>query len=325
MLVDSYQRHFRYLRLSVTKVCNFRCTYCLPNGYQKNGQKEEFLSTLEIQNLLLGFAQLGFSKVRLTGGEPTVRQDIIDIVKNTRDLGSIESIALTTNGYRLNKILEPLYEAGLTDLNVSIDSLDSEVFKKVTGSNTLPDILEAIDRATKIGLKSVKVNSVLMKGINSNQLESFMDWVKDRPVAVRFIELMQTHENRNFFKENHLSNKVIEASLKEQGWIAAQRGALSGPAIEYSHPNYAGRIGLISPYSKDFCHSCNRLRVDSVGGLKLCLFGDGEISLRQYLQSPSQTAELVAAIGKIIVKKPEAHKLEENNFGNTRNFSQIGG
>ena len=325
MLADTYSRRFSYLRLSLTKVCNFRCPYCLPHGYQKTHSPQDFLSVQEIRNLLAGFVELGFTKVRLTGGEPTVRSDFLQIVEIVRSFPQIKKIALTTNGFRLKTLIEPLKNLGVTDINVSVDSLRPETFHKMTGHNVLADILEALKTAQTLGFENLKINAVLMKDINASQFSDFVEWTRTHKVTVRFIELMQTPGNKDFFKQQHLSNTVLEKSLQDLGWSLRPKSTVSGPANEFVHPDYQGAVGFISPYGKDFCKSCNRLRVSAEGGLKLCLFGDGEFSLRPWLKSATQKAQLVDKIQSVIGHKQESHLLTQNQFGNTENFSVIGG
>jgi len=322
-LYDFYDRNFTYLRLSLTEKCNFKCSYCLPDGYKSTGCESE-LNLFEIGNLLRGFRELGITKVRLTGGEPTLRRDIVDIVSLAKGL-NFQKIALTTNGYRLNDLAAPLFAAGLTNLNVSVDSLDEINFQKITGQNALNKVLSGIKKSLSIGIPTVKINTVLLKDLNDFELKDFLEFVEQNPVSVRFIELMQTGENRDYFKKHHLSSLHINSFLKERGWYENSRKTTDGPAIELSHPDYLGKIGTIAPYSKDFCKSCNRLRVSGKGKLQLCLFGDGQINLRDFLQSPNQKDELKKKIVQSLSFKPIGHDLLNGLSGNTKNLSMIGG
>jgi cyclic pyranopterin phosphate synthase len=326
-LVDSYHRRFVYLRLSVTDRCNFRCSYCLPNGYIKPIEKNHpaELSVTEIQNLVRGFVELGVRKVRLTGGEPTVRRDLLEIAQAVARTPGIEKVGITTNGTRLKELARPLRQAGVTALNVSVDSLNRETFKQITGMDRLESILDGLEHALTLGFESVKINAVLLDGWNETELSTFMEWIRNRPVSVRFIELMETGHNIEFFRRRHISAGKIQFELLKSGWSPRKRGGAEGPAIVYEHPHYQGTLGLIAPYSEDFCVSCNRLRVSSVGALRLCLFGSGDASLRDLLQSELQTPELVARIRALVAQKPEAHLLKEGNYGNTWNLSSIGG
>ncbi len=326
-LMDSQQRAFAYLRLSVTDRCNFSCVYCLPNGYQPSleSRTEAELSVEEIRRLVAGFAQMGVTKVRLTGGEPTVRRDIVEIASAVASTGGVEKVAITTNGGRLAELALPLREAGVTAVNVSIDSLDAEKFRKITGTDRLGEIKRGIDRALEVGFENVKVNAVLLKDCNDVEVGSFMEWVRDRPVSVRFIELMRTGKNGDFFGQRHLSAGKIRLDLLKAGWTQAARSLTDGPAVVFEHSSYRGSIGLIAPYSQDFCVSCNRLRVSARGALRLCLFGEKDESLRPYLADDGDRGELMTRVRELLREKAPSHLLHEGKYGNTWNLAGIGG
>lgn len=323
-LIDPAQRRFRYLRLSITDSCNFRCSYCLPNGNCIDPAAERPLNLTEIQNLVEAFAELGVEKVRITGGEPTLRRDVVDIVSNIAGLAGIREVALSTNGFRLTRIARRLKEAGCKAVNISLDSLTADTFKAVTLQDNHSDVMLGIEAALNEGMR-VKVNAVLMKDINDNQLTNFQEFVKDRDIAVRFIELMQTGDNRELFDRHHVRADTLIDELLLEGWTPLPRGELSGPATEFWHRDYRGRIGFITPYAKNFCTQCNRLRVSCRGELKLCLFGDGQESLRHLLQSPAQKLELQETILDRLSTKKVSHFLSEGKVGNTRQLASIGG
>lgn len=325
VLIDNFDRRFSYLRLSVTEKCNFRCSYCLPNGYKSRPNTPSFMTRGEIFTLASAFKDLGVSKIRLTGGEPTLRSDIVEIVRSLKQDVGIESVAMTTNGFRLSELLIPLKNAGLSALNISLDSLNADIFQRICGSPRGADVRNHIDRALSIGFEKVKVNCVLMKGVNDIELDDFLEFVKHRDVSIRFIELMRTGDNKDFFERHHADLDQFEKILERLGWAAIGRAHNSGPAREFSHSSYKGRIGLIAPYQKDFCNSCNRLRVSAQGGLRLCLFGDGEISLRPYLSSEASPSQLQEVIRHSLRIKPSSHKLHEHVFGMTSTLSAIGG
>ena len=325
LLSDSFGRQFPYLRLSITDACNFSCTYCLPNGYVKSETAQSHLSRDEIINLVSAFAELGTWKIRLTGGEPTLRRDLLAIVREIKAVPGIRKIALSTNGYRLKDQARDLFEAGVNALNVSIDSLDPERFEKLTGFSKLTEILEGIDTARAIGFTQVKVNAVLLAETCDAETALFLKWIKNVPVTVRFIELMPTGQNQEFFKSHHVQGSLLADRLKNEGWSNRPRLAADGPAQEFEHPDYTGRIGLITPYAKDFCQSCNRLRVTSQGDLRLCLFGEGGTSVRHFLQSPTQRDDLKELISALLNQKEISHYLPEGRFGNNQTFSAMGG
>ena len=322
-LTDSFGRAFSYLRLSVEDACNFRCLYCLPDGYHK-AEPEPPLSVDEIRRLAAGFAGMGFWKVRLTGGEPTVRKDIVDIARAVAETPGVRSVNLSTNGYRLVELAADLKRAGVTAVNVSVDSLDRARFAQITGQDRLPGVLAGIDRCLELGLK-VKVNAVLMKDLNDGEFQRFVAWTRLSPLAVRFIELMPTGDNKVFFERRHLSAAGLAEWLLSRGWHEAPRREGDGPARRYKHPAYRGGVGLIAPYSKDFCSSCNRLRVTSRGGLRLCLFAENDFSLRPLLQHDGQKGELQETVRAMLNRKEVSHYLPEGRFGNTKHFAAIGG
>jgi cyclic pyranopterin phosphate synthase len=323
VLKDSFGRKFPYLRLSVTEVCNFRCTYCLPNGYQKTDR--DFLTLPEITRLATAFAELGTHKIRLTGGEPTVRRDLIEIARAVSNIPGIRTVALTTNGYNLKENARAFRDAGINALNVSVDSLDSERFHAITGQDKLTHVLEGIEAAKVAGFTNIKINSVLLKEVTDHTLPEFLAWIQREALSVRFIELMQTGENLAFFKQHHISANVIIQQLLEHGFVPELRKPDSGPAQEFTHPDYAGKIGIIAPYSKDFCKSCNRLRVTSRGKLMLCLFGEGGYDLRPYLQADDQREELIDAIASALHFKHETHYLQQGITGSTPHLATLGG
>ncbi len=325
LLNDSFGRQFQYLRLSITEMCNFRCTYCLPDGYKKCAGYEEPLTVAEIENLVSAFAGLGFWKVRLTGGEPSVRRDLVEIVARVASVPGIRFVALSTNGLKLHEQAESLRRAGLQGLNLSLDSLDPAVFLKMTGRSEHQKIMDGIDRALGLGFRSLKVNVVLMKDLNETSLADFMEWVRTREISVRFIELMRTGRNKELFDRHYLSGQVVSDFLTQSGWQMRERSHGDGPAIEYHHQDFAGRMGVIAPYSKDFCKTCNRLRVSSSGKLRLCLFGDGDLSLRPLLQNSDDREELMARVRHLLSGKSLSHSLQEGKYGNTWNLSAIGG
>lgn len=325
VLTDRYGRHFPYLRLSLLEACNFRCSYCLPDGYHARPGLPSPLRLDEITRLLRAFAAVGMRKVRLTGGEPSLRKDLSDVIAAAAATRGVDRIALTTNGCLLRKRRATWQAAGLTALNVSVDALDRERFAHITGQDRLDDILLGIDEALAANFPVVKLNAVLLRDLNDDQLPAFLDYVRERPVSIRFIELMQTGGNRTYFERHHYRADALEAALQADGWQSLPRAADAGPAREYSHPDYAGRVGIIAPYSRDFCAGCNRLRVTSQGDLRLCLFGNVGIPLRPLLQSDDQVDELQATLISQLGLKAAGHGLHEGQTGLTPHLASIGG
>ncbi len=324
-LSDPFGREFRYLRLSLTELCNFRCKYCLPNG-NIVVDKKKYLNLNEIENLLSAFVELGLEKVRLTGGEPGIRKDFIEIISLLNNFNGIKSRVCTTNGYNLVKNARKWHNAGLTGINISIDSLKRERFADLTGHNLLDQVLAGLSEALAAGFDAVKINSVLLRGFELDEFELFLKLIENKKITVRFIELMQTNTNQQFFKDNHLSPTILEAYLLKNGWkLNDKRTKLSGPAKEYTNEDYKGRVGFISPYSKGFCDTCNRLRVSATGDLHLCLFGNAVYSLRQLLQTSEQKEELKNCIVNNLKFKRQSHFLLEGDFGVVNNLATIGG
>lgn len=323
-LKDNFGRKFPYLRLSITDVCNFRCTYCLPNGYKKT-VGDPFLTIPEIKRIVLAFSELGTWKIRLTGGEPTLRTDFVDIARAISSIPGIRKLAFTTNGYKLRDNAKSYAEAGLAAVNISIDSLDPDTFFKITGHDRLSEVLEGVDAALGAGFSTVKINKVFLRGINHEALDDFLNLIKDKPVSVRLIELMQTGQNQTYFQNHHVSINEIRQHLIEKGWKETPRGEDAGPAIEFFHPNYKGRVGFIAPYSNGFCQTCNRLRVTSRGELRLCLFGHEGYPLRTLLQRDNQQSDLIKEINRLITFKKKKHFLEQGDPGITPHLASIGG
>lgn len=325
-LIDGFHRQLTYLRLSVTDFCNFRCNYCLPNGYTANGGKrpDNELSLDEIATLIQGFATLGTTKVRLTGGEPSIRHDLPQIIELAKQTQGIKTVAVSSNGYRLAKHLTDWKTAGLDKLNISIDSFNPAVFKEITGFDILPTLLKDIDKLLESTEIHLKLNGILKADTAFDNLQNALAYVKDRPVTYRFIEFMQTSDNSELFFAEHASGKTIKNHLLENGWTATERAIDSGPATEFRHDDYVGKIGLIEPYAPQFCDSCNRLRVSSQGKIHLCLFDQQNYDIRQFLSNQDKDG-LILALQNLMPIKPEHHFLNDSNSGMMANLSMVGG
>ena len=327
-LQDTFGRKFPYIRLSITDVCNYKCTYCLPQGYKKTpGDTRSFMNAEEISRLSKALSELGVCKIRLTGGEPTVRKDFFDILKDMKQNSKIAKVTMTTNGYRLDKIAKQLHESGLDGINISIDSLERKTFKNLTGHDRLPEILNGIKILQDLDFKSIRINAVLLKGINDTEedFQEFSNFIKNNKIDFRFIELMQTGDNKDYFIKNHVSAKIFKDYLKNNNWVFQTYGKDAGPSQNYIHPNFKGKFGVIAPYSKDFCKTCNRLRITARGDLRLCLFGNTGTSIRHLLQKDSQKDELVELIVSQLHLKKASHHLEIGDTGITPNLSTTGG
>lgn len=324
MLVDTHGRQFNYVRLSVTDVCNFKCNYCLPDGYQST-EKSTFLTLNEILNTAQALKEVGVTKIRITGGEPSLRKDLTDIIHTVKHQAGIDCVAMTTNGYRLEQQVEAWHAAGLDQLNLSIDSLHPGQFQLITGSQKLQSILAGLDKAIEIGIKQIKVNVVLLKQHNLQEFSHFLAWIKDKPIVLRFIELMQTGDNGEFFKAQHMRAAELQQHIEAQGWIRKLRSSDAGPAIEYQHPSYAGDIGFITPYGDEFCGSCNRMRISATGQLHTCLFSEEGLDARPLMQLSSQQHALQTWLIKQAYLKKATHGLHEQRTGATTHLAMLGG
>ncbi|MCJ8312314.1 MAG: GTP 3',8-cyclase MoaA [Saccharospirillaceae bacterium] len=323
-LTDPQGRQFRYVRLSITDVCNFKCDYCLPDGYKKSADTS-FLTLDEIQKSASALAKLGVQKIRITGGEPVLRKDHVEIIKLLKNTPGIKEVTMTTNGYKINKYIKQWKDAGLDALTVSIDSLHPSTFQKITGHSILDEILNGLEQAVLLGFKAIKVNVVLMQSFNANEFLHFINWVKDKPITLRFIELMQTGDNKKFFDKEHVRADNLIAQLTSLGWQSIKKSITAGPATEYEHKDSKGNIGFITPYSDDFCKTCNRLRISAKGKLHLCLFGDGGFDLRPFMQSSVKQDELIKQLQNQLGYKKDSHFLQNGNTGSTKHLAMIGG
>ena len=328
ILKDSFGRTFPYIRLSITDVCNFKCGYCLPNGYQVDkSDNRKFLHLDEIKRLSKVFSKLGVQKIRLTGGEPTVRKDFFDIIKILKNEAGIKKVVITTNGYHLDDKAKMLVDSGLNGINISIDSLDRNTFKTITGHDRLPEILRGIQNLQNLNFDNIKINAVLLNNINASEKDfnTWANFIKKNKVDFRYIELMRTGDNLDYFNKYHVTSKVFKEYLDKNNWIYQTFGKDAGPSLNYINPEYKGKFGIIAPYSKDFCKTCNRLRITSRGDLRLCLFGNTGISIRHLLQKDDQINELQDLILGQMKFKKESHYLELGETGLTKNLSTTGG
>jgi len=315
-LNDKFGRKIDYLRLSVTSRCNLNCLYCSP----AKGSPAYEMTPDEIYRLVEIFADLGIKKVRITGGEPTVRKDLLEIVEKLNSLDKIEEIAMTTNGLNLTyELAKNLKKAGLSRVNIGLDSLNENNYKNLTGGDNLKDALRGLDAALKADLKPLHINVVMIKGENEDELDDFINLARTKALDVRFIELMPFAEDLGPLKG--LSNKEILAEYPELKIDETDKSPLNGPCTYYKADGFLGRVGLISPLSHMFCSGCNRIRLLSDGVLKPCLGQEKEIDLKTYFNSPEK---LKALIIKTVFEKPPAHTFGLKTPGG-RPMRSIGG
>jgi cyclic pyranopterin phosphate synthase len=325
-LTDTFGRRIRYVRVSVTDRCNLRCVYCMPNGMDWL-PREEVLSYEEILRLVTVFVSLGVTKVRLTGGEPLVRSGVPDLVRSIAALSGIGDLSLSTNGILLAGVAADLKRAGLQRVNVSVDSLDPVKFREITKGGDLQKVMEGIDAAIGAGLRPVKINVVATRGVNDVEAEEFARLTIDRDVVVRFIEIMPLGDSAEFQDRNYVSAEELLERIARVGKLTPCDDVTgSGPARYYRLEGARGAIGMITPMSHTFCEQCNRVRLTSIGHLRLCLFGDQEIDLRTPLRSGAPDEEIARLVLYGMTIKPDSHHLVRGEPGcGLRALSQVGG
>ncbi|NXN22690.1 MOCS1 protein, partial [Nycticryphes semicollaris] len=306
-LTDSFGRQHSYLRISLTEKCNLRCQYCMPEEGVQLTPKSELLTAQEIITLAKLFVKEGVDKIRLTGGEPLIRPDVVDIVGQLYKLEGLKTIAVTTNGINLARLLPRLKEAGLNAINISLDTLVPAKFEFIVRRKGFHKVMEGIHKATELGYRPVKVNCVVMRGFNEDELLAFVDFTKDLPLDVRFIEYMPFDGNKWNFKKM-VSYKEMLDTIKQR-WPELEKlpCEASSTAKSYKVPHFQGQISFITSMSEHFCGSCNRLRITADGNLKVCLFGNSEVSLRDHLRSGASEEELVQIIGAAVSRKKKQH------------------
>jgi len=315
---DQFNRDLNYLRVSITDRCNLRCAYCMPEEGVEHMPHDELLSYEELYIVIEEFVKLGVKKLRITGGEPLVRKDVVSFIEKVASLKQLNDIAMTTNGILLKQLALPLKKAGLHRVNISLDTLNHERYKYMTRGGQLRNVLEGIHAAREAGLK-IKLNCVVNKGINDDEIGQFIQLTKDWGIDVRFIELMPIGQNIKYAKDHFYSNEMILNQFPELKHIEAEDP--SSPARYYQLDGAKGKVGLISPLSCNFCAYCNRLRLTPDGKLKPCLHSDIEIDLKTALRNNQDILPLILKSYEI---KPEKHLLDEHKMI-VRQMSQIGG
>lgn len=326
MSLDRFGRNINYLRISLTDKCNLRCVYCMPEDMTFR-PRAELLQDDEIQRLVEVFAELGFTKFRFTGGEPTIRTNIVDIVQRTANTPGVKKIAMTTNGLLLDKLAQPLADAGMERVNISIDTMDPDKFKKLTRWGEVEDVWAGVHAAQAAGLE-VKLNAVVVRNYNDKQdvidlarLTLFQPW------QVRFIEMMPFGDVADFQQAGVVSEEELRATIAaDLGPLSlVNEGQLDGEARLYKLAEAQGTLGFISSVTQPFCASCNRARLTADGRLRLCLLREKEVDLMTPLRNEASNDQLKAIIEEGIWWKPWGHKLGENIIPLNRVMSEIGG
>lgn len=326
-LIDGFRRTITYLRVSVTDKCNLRCVYCMPEEGLPWLRREEILSYEEIAEIVRAAASVGVTGVRLTGGEPLVRRDLERLVAAIAGVPGIEDVSLSTNGLLLETQLDGLVAAGLRRINFSLDTLRPARFEAIARRPGLDAVLRGIEAAARAGLAPLKLNCVVMRGQNDDELADFAALTRELPIFVRFIEVMPVHENVGLQRDAYVSADEILTRLGSIGELRPVPGpAGNGPARYFSFPGAPGAVGVISPLSHDYCERCNRVRLTADGRLRLCLFGDHALDLRSPLRAGAGTRALADMLRSAMLIKPQRHHLRLGETSSRmRAFSEIGG
>lgn len=330
MLRDSYNRPIRDLRVSLTDRCNFRCFYCLPHGEPPIAPKEQMLSFEEIEYVCEIFVSLGIEKIRLTGGEPMLRRDIETIIRKLSRLKSsgLQDLALTTNGYYLPDRAQSLKDAGLDRVTISLDSLKRDVFKRMTGVDVLDKVLNGIAAAKKAGLEPIKINAVIVRGHNEDEVADFAAFAREYDVKMRFIEFMPLDSGHEWAREDVVSGKEIRERISERFPLVrvdVARGSETSSRYRFAD-GAPGEIGIIAPVTEPFCGACSRIRLTSDGQIRTCLFSTIEHSLRDVVRSGASRDDIVDYIHSVILKKEPRHFINDPGFiAPSRTMSFIGG
>lgn len=323
-MLDKWGRKIDYLRISVTNKCNLRCTYCMPEEYKPDSHIESNLTIEEIYKVAKVASEIGISKIRITGGEPLVRPGVVDLIRDIKALPNIKEVCLTTNGIYIEEQLDDLVEAGLDKVNVSLDTMKEEVYKEITRYGDLSKVMRAIELLLQKGLK-VKINAVVIKGCNENEIMDFVHFIEKKPIDLRFIELMPIGQGKKF--KSLSTDEIKEIILKERKLISCpNENFRGGPATYFKTESSLGRIGFISAMSHSFCNSCNRIRLTSEGILKQCLYWNNNTDLKTLIRKGISDEELKEVLKESIYNKPEKHSFGANNSkSDQRAMNEIGG
>uniref|UniRef100_A0A669D8F8 Molybdenum cofactor biosynthesis protein 1 n=1 Tax=Oreochromis niloticus TaxID=8128 RepID=A0A669D8F8_ORENI len=306
-LTDNFGRRHNYLRISLTEKCNFRCQYCMPEEGVKLTPRGQLLSTSEVLTLARLFVQEGVDKIRLTGGEPLIRPDVLHIITQLRKLEGLKTIAVTTNGMNLARLLPNLKEAGLDLINISLDSLVPAKFEFIVRRKGFHKVMEGIEKAIELGYSPVKINCVVMRGLNEDELLDFAALTEKKPLEVRFIEYMPFDGNKWNFKKMVSYQEMLDRIRQKWPDLEMLQAGQTDTAKTFKVPGFKGQLGFITSMSDHFCGSCNRLRITADGNLKVCLFGNSEVSLRDVLRSGASDEELLQIIGAAVGRKKKQH------------------
>src|SRR6266496_2139836 len=329
-LKDSYGRVIRDLRVSLTDRCNFRCFYCLPHGEPSIAPKDQMLSYEEIESVCDIFVSLGIEKIRLTGGEPMMRRDIETIIQKLAELKpkGLRDLALTTNGYFLPDRAQGLKDAGLDRITISLDSLKRDVFKQMTGVDVLDRVLAGIEEAKRAGLEPIKINAVIVRGHNEDEVADFAAFAREHDVKMRFIEFMPLDSGHEWEPQQVVSGREIRERINERFplvAIAEARGSETSSRYRFADGG-KGEVGIIAPVTEAFCGACSRIRLTADGQIRTCLFSTVEHSLRDVVRDGASRQEIIDFIEAVVMKKEPRHYINDPEFvAPSRSMSFIGG
>ena len=325
-MIDQFARRITYLRLSVIDRCNLACVYCMPKGGLLSAGSADQLTIEEIERLARIFASLGIRKVRLTGGEPTLRRGIEEIVARIKNISGIREIVMTTNGIVLSRIAQTLRTAGLDRVNISLDTLDRAKFRRIAGPDRLADVLESVDKALEAGLRPVKLNTVVMRGINDEEVVDLLRFAVAKEISIRFIEVMPTHQSVFTARERLVPSQEVKEKIEQHYELENAPAYAGSPSRDFWVMGTRTMVGFISPLSNFFCAQCNRIRLKANGGLKTCLHGEESVNLRKLLREGSTDGEVAEVISRTVYHRAAEHFLN-NDFVPHKDFfmSQVGG
>lgn len=323
MLLDGFGRRIEYLRLSVTDRCDLRCAYCMPQGFNGYEEPEHWLSFDEIERLIRLFARLGLKRVRLTGGEPLLRKNLPDLARRLAALPGMEDLSLSTNATQLAKYANRLRQAGVTRLNVSLDSLDRDRVRSICKRDVLPQVLAGLEAARQEGFRLIKINMVAMAGVTDEEIDAMASYCIERGFVLRLIETMPVGETGR--QAGYLDLRPIQERLRQRFGLVDGTVPGGGPARYLVSPGGRFQIGFITPMSQHFCGTCNRVRLSVDGTLFLCLGQNDAVDFRQRLRSGCSDAELEEALVTAIRNKPERHEFRERPHQVVRVMSSTGG
>ncbi len=323
-LIDPFGRRIEYVRLSLTDKCNLRCFYCMPKGFSDFEQAENWLTFDEIERVIKAFTELGVARVRLTGGEPLVRKNIAQLAQRLTALPGLNDLSLSTNATLLDRQAHALEQAGISRINVSLDSLKPEVFKKITGGELQP-VLDGLIAAKKAGLSPIKINMVAMKGINDDEFEDMVRFCLQHDFTLRFIETMPMGATSDDATDHYLDLQIVKKQLAESFELIPGVMPGGGPARYMQIKNTSLRIGFITPISQHFCETCNRVRLSVDGTLYLCLGQDDKVELQPLLRAGISDQELKNVLIDAISLKPEKHEFKNKPQQVVRLMSMTGG